>query len=268
MNSRQRWTLILTAMASLMAGLDTLVVTTAMNTIRLHLHASIGELDWIVNAYTITIAVFLLTAAAASDRLGRRRVLAAGIVLFTAASAGCALAPSIGVLIAARAVQGLGTAIVLPAALALVSQAFPPEHRGKALGLFSGITGLAILGGPVIGGAVVQGLDWQWIFWLNVPIGVVLVPLVLRQVAEGFGPRAPFDAGGLAWSGLGALGLVWGLIRGNAAGWAALGVPTAGRRRRPPSSSSSGGNSAPRPRWCRWACSATRRSAPPARPAS
>ena len=231
MNSRQRWTLILTAVASLMAGLDTLVVTTAMNMIRLHLHASIGELDWIINAYTLTIAVFLLTAAAASDRLGRRRVLVAGIALFTAASAGCALAPSIGVLITARAVQGVGTAIVLPAALALVSQAFPPEHRGKALGLFSGITGLAILSGPVIGGAVVQGLAWQWIFWLNVPIGIILVPLILRQVAEGFGPRAPFDAGGLTWSGLGALGLIWGLIRGNAAGWAPFGVPPAGWRR-------------------------------------
>src|SRR5579862_6019564 len=209
MNSRQRWTLILTALASLMAGLDTLVVTTAMNMIRLHLHASIGELDWIVNAYTLTIAVFLLTAAAASDRLGRRRVLVAGIALFTLASAACALAPSIGVLLAA---------------LALVSEAFPPERRGKALGLFSGITGLAILGGPVIGGAVVQGLAWQWIFWLNVPIGIVLVPLILRQVAEGFGPRASFDAGGLTWSGLGALGLVWGLVRGNTAGWSSPSV--------------------------------------------
>jgi EmrB/QacA subfamily drug resistance transporter len=224
MNSRQRWTLILTAVASLMAGLDTLVVTTAMNMIRLHLHASIGELDWIVNAYTLTIAVFLLTAAAASDRLGRRRVLVTGIVVFTAASAACALAPSIGLLIAARAVQGVGTAIVLPAALALVSEAFPPEHRGKALGLFSGVTGLAILGGPVIGGAVVQGLAWQWIFWLNVPIGIAVVPLILRQVAESFGPRSPFDVVGLAWSGLGALGLVWGLVRGNTAGWSSPSV--------------------------------------------
>jgi EmrB/QacA subfamily drug resistance transporter len=227
MNSRQRWTLILTAVASLMAGLDTLVVTAAMNTIRLHLHASIGELDWIVNAYTLTIAVFLLTAAAAGDRLGRRRVLVAGIGLFTAASAACALSPSIGVLIAARAVQGIGTAIVMPTALALVSAAFPPEH--KAMGLFSGVVGVAILAGPVIGGAVVQGLAWQWIFWLNVPIGVILVPLIRREVAEGFGPRArftvpPFDGGGLIWSGLGALGLVWGLIRGNTAGWGAPSV--------------------------------------------
>jgi EmrB/QacA subfamily drug resistance transporter len=230
MNSRQRWTLILTAVASLMAGLDTLVVATATNMIRLDLHASIGELDWIVNAYTLTIAVFLLTAAAASDRLGRRRVLVAGIVVFTAASAACALAPSIGVLIAARAVQGVGTAIVLPAALALVSEAFPAERRGKALGLFSGIVGLAILGGPVIGGAVVQGLAWQWIFWLNVPIGIVLVPFILRKVTEGFGPRAPFDVGGLTWSGLGALGLVWGLVRGDAAGWSSPSVyfPLAG----------------------------------------
>jgi EmrB/QacA subfamily drug resistance transporter len=230
MNSRQRWTLILTAVASLMAGLDTLMVTTAMNMIRLQLHASIGELDWIVNAYTLTIAVSLLTAAAASDRLGRRRMLVAGIIVFTAASAACALAPSVGLLIAARAVQGVGTAIMLPSALALVFQAFPPEHRGKAMGLFSGITGLAILSGPVIGGVVVQGLAWQWIFWLNVPIGVVLVPFILRQVTESFGPRAPFDVGGLTWSGLGALGLIWGLIRGNTVGWSSPSVylPLAG----------------------------------------
>ena len=219
MDPRQRWTLILTAVASLMVGLDLTVVTTALNTIRLDLGASIGELDWTINAYTLTIGVLLLTAAAAGDRLGRRRVLTAGIAMFTASSVACALAPSIGVLIAARAAQGVGTAMVLPQALALLSAAFPPETRGKAMGLFGGITGLAILGGPVIGGAVVQGLAWQWIFWLNVPIGIALIPLVSRHVAEAYGPRAPFDVAGLVLSGAGLLGLVWGLIRGNAAGW-------------------------------------------------
>jgi EmrB/QacA subfamily drug resistance transporter len=219
MDPRQRWTLILTSVASLMVGLDLTVVTTALNTIRLDLGASIAELDWTINAYTLTIGVLLLTAAAAGDRLGRRRVLAAGLAVFTASSAACALAPSIGVLIAARAAQGAGTAMVLPQALALLSAAFPPETRGKAMGLFAGITGLAILGGPVIGGVVVQGLAWQWIFWLNVPIGIVLIPLVSRHVAEAYGPRVPFDVTGLALSGAGLLGLVWGLIRGNAAGW-------------------------------------------------
>jgi EmrB/QacA subfamily drug resistance transporter len=219
MNARQRWTLILTSVASLMVGLDLTVVTTALNTIRLDLHASVAELDWTINAYTLTIGVLLLTAAAVGDRLGRRRVLAAGLAVFTASSAACALAPSVGVLIAARAAQGIGTAMVLPQALALLSAAFPPHTRGKAMGLFAGITGLAILGGPVIGGAVVQGLAWQWIFWLNVPIGVALIPLVTRHIAEAHGPRTPFDVAGLALSGAGLLGLVWGLVRASAAGW-------------------------------------------------
>ena len=194
-------------------------MTTALNTIRLDLGASIAELDWTINAYTLTIGVLLLAAAAVGDRLGRRRVLVAGLAIFTASSAACALAPSIGVLIAARAAQGIGTAMVLPQALALLSAAFPPETRGKAMGMFAGITGLAILGGPVIGGAVVQGLAWQWIFWLNVPIGIALIPLVARHVAEAHGPRNPFDVTGLVLSGAGLRGLVWGLIRGNAAGW-------------------------------------------------
>jgi EmrB/QacA subfamily drug resistance transporter len=219
MNARQRWTLILTSAASLMVGLDLTVVTTALNTIRLDLGASIAELDWTINAYTLTIGVLLLAAAAVGDRFGRRRMLAAGLAVFTASSAACALAPSIGVLIAARAAQGAGTAMVLPQALALLSAAFPPPTRAKAMGLFAGITGLAILGGPVLGGVVVQGLAWQWIFWLNVPIGIALIPLVFRHMAEARGPRTSFDVTGLALSGIGLLGLVWGLIRGNAAGW-------------------------------------------------
>jgi EmrB/QacA subfamily drug resistance transporter len=219
MDARQRWTLVLTSMASLMVGLDLTVVTTALNTIRLDLHASVGELDWTINAYTLTIGVFLLTATAVGDRLGRRRVFVAGLAVFTASSAACALAPSIGVLIAARAAQGIGTAMVLPQALALLSAAFPPAARAKAMGMFAGITGLAILGGPVLGGVVVQGLAWQWIFWLNVPIGVALMPLATRSMAESRGPRVPYDVAGLALSGAGLLGLVWGLVRANAAGW-------------------------------------------------
>jgi EmrB/QacA subfamily drug resistance transporter len=219
MNARQRWTLILSSVASLMVGLDLTVVTTALNTIRLDLGASIAELDWTINAYTLTIGVLLLTAAAVGDRLGRRRVLVAGLAVFTASSAACALAPAIGVLIAARAAQGIGTAMVLPQALALLSAAFPPAARGKAMGMFAGITGLAILGGPVLGGVVVQGLAWQWIFWLNVPIGIMLIPLVARHMDEAHGPRAAFDVTGLALSGAGLLGLVWGLVRGNGTGW-------------------------------------------------
>ncbi|MGH3249158.1 MAG: MFS transporter [Trebonia sp.] len=219
MDARQRWTLILTSVAALMVSLDMLVVTTALNTIRLDLGASIAELDWTINAYTLTVGVLLLTAAAAGDRLGRRRMLVAGLITFTAASAGCALAPSIGLLIAGRALQGIGTAMVLPQAMALLAAAFPPAERGRAMGLFAGITGLAVVAGPVVGGAVVQGLAWQWIFWLNVPIGLALIPLALRRLAESRGPRTPVDVTGLVLSGLGLLGLVWGLVRGNADGW-------------------------------------------------
>jgi MFS family permease len=169
-SDRQRWALGLTSAAALMVLLDMLVVTTALAVMRAHFRAPIGELEWTVNAYTLSYAVLMMTAAAVGDRVGRRRVMGAGLVLFSAASAACALVPSIGWLIAARAVQGAGSAMVVPAALALLGEAFAPETRARALGLFSGITGLATLGGPLVGGAVVQWLSWQWIFWLNVPI--------------------------------------------------------------------------------------------------
>jgi EmrB/QacA subfamily drug resistance transporter len=199
--------------------LDMLVVTTALAVMRAHFHAPVGGLEWTVNAFTLSYAVLMMTAAAVGDRLGRRRLMSAGLVLFTAASAACALVPSLGWLIAARAVQGAGAAMVMPAALALVGEAFPPESRARALGLFAGITGLATLGGPLIGGAVVQLLSWQWIFWLNVPIGAFLVPLVRARVPESFGPRAPLDTGGLVTVTGGAFGLTWGLVRASTLGW-------------------------------------------------
>jgi EmrB/QacA subfamily drug resistance transporter len=215
----QRWVLVLTSVASFMVGLDILVVTTALPVIKQDLGASIGELEWIVNAYTLSFAVLLMTAAALGDRFGRRRLFIAGIALFTAASAASALAPGIGWLIAARAVQGAGSAMLMPHAMALLSAAYPPERRARALGVFSGVVGLSILGGPIVGGAVVQGLAWQWIFWLNVPIGLLLIPLVVARIEESFGPRAKVDAGGVLLVTGAALGLVWGLIRGNTAGW-------------------------------------------------
>src|SRR6266542_736343 len=199
--SARRWVLALTSMASLMVMLDMLVVTTALSTIRLHLGASIEQLEWTVNAYTLSLAV-----------------------LFTAASAACALAPSVGWLIAARAVQGAGAAMVVPLAMALLGAAFPAEQRARALGFFSGVTGLATVGGPLVGGAVVQGLAWQWIFWLNVPIGLLLIPLVLSRIEEGLGSRTSLDLGGLALVTGAALGLVWGLVRANGFGWGSLEV--------------------------------------------
>jgi EmrB/QacA subfamily drug resistance transporter len=222
--SAPAWVLALASVASLMVALDTLVVSTALTTIRLDLGASIEQLEWTVNAYNLTLAVLLLPAAALGDRFGRRRIFTAGLALFIAASAACALAPDAGSLIAARAVQGAGAALVITLALALVSAAFPAERRGSAIGILEGITGLAVVAGPVIGGAVTEGISWEWIFWLNVPIGLAAIPLALARIEESFGGDTALDIGGLALAAGGALGVVWGLVRGNTAGWDSLEV--------------------------------------------
>ncbi len=215
----ERWVLVLSSVASLMVALDALVVTTALGTIRRHLGASIDELEWIVNAYGLSFAVLLIPAAALGDRLGRRRLFAAGLGLFVIGSAACAVSPNAGLLIAARALQGSAAALVAPLSLALLSAAIPPARRGQAMGIFGGITGIAVLGGPVIGGAVTQGLAWQWVFWINVPIGLATIPLVLTKVAESYGPRARLDVPGLVLVTGAAVGIVWGLMRGNDVGW-------------------------------------------------
>jgi len=214
------WVVALTGIGSLMAALDTLVVSMALSRIRLDLGASVEELEWTVNAYNLTFAVLLITGAALGDRYGRRNVYAAGLGLFAAASAACAVAPDVGWLIGARAVQGAGAALVLRLALALLSAAFPAERRGAAIGIFSAITGLAVASGPLVGGAVVEGISWEWIFWLNVPIGLLAIPLVLARMRESFGPDTGLDLRGLALVTGGALGVVWGLVRGNQVGWA------------------------------------------------
>jgi EmrB/QacA subfamily drug resistance transporter len=214
-----RWVVVLTGIGSLMAALDTLVVSTALSTIRLDLGASVEQLEWTVNAYNLSFAVLLMTGAALGDRYGRRKLYAVGLALFALSSAACALAPDVGWLVGARAVQGAGSALLLPLGLALLSAAFPPERRGAAIGIFSAITGLAVASGPLVGGAVVEGLAWQWIFWINVPIGLLAVPLVLTRMSESFGSDTNLDIGGLALVTGGVLGLVWGLVRGNEAGW-------------------------------------------------
>jgi len=224
MTTTRRWILLLTSIASLMVALDALVVTTALSTIRIDLGASLEELEWTVNAYSLSFAVLLMTGSVLGDRFGRRRMFAAGIGLFTAASAACAVAPDVGTLIAARTIQGAGAALVMPLALALLTAGFPPEQRGKAMGLFSAVTGLAVLGGPVVGGAITEGLAWEWIFWLNVPIGLAVIPLVLTRLQESHGPRRPVDLPGVALVTGASLGIVWGLVRGNSAGWGSLEV--------------------------------------------
>ncbi|NUR59242.1 MAG: MFS transporter [Catenulispora sp.] len=219
MTAAQRWTLALASVASLMVVLDMLVVTTALDRIRLDLGASMAELEWTITAFTLSFAVLLLPASALGDRLGRRRMFVSGLAVFTAASVACALAPGTGALIAARAVQGVGAALIMPHAMALLGVAFPGRQRARALGLFSSVTGLGTVGGPVVGGAITQGLDWHWIFWVNVPIGALLIPLARARMAESTGPARRLDFGGLGLVTGGAFGLVWGLVRGNAVGW-------------------------------------------------
>jgi EmrB/QacA subfamily drug resistance transporter len=225
--TRTIWTFAITSAAVFMATLDNLVVTTAIPVIRKDLHASVESLEWTVNAYTLTFAVLLLTGAALGDRFGRRRMLAVGLGIFTAASAAAALAPSANALIAARAAQGVGGAIITPLTLTILSAGVPANRRGAFIGAWSGIAGLAVAFGPLVGGAVVSGISWHWIFWLNVPIGVVLIPLALRRLEETHGPAGRLDLPGLGLASAGLTGIVWGLVRGHGQGWTSPEILTA-----------------------------------------
>ena len=219
MNSRSSWTLAIVSIALFMVTLDNLVVTNALVSIREDLGASLEELEWTVNAYTLSFAVFLLTGAALGDRLGRRPVFVAGLGVFTLASAAAALAPSTDALIAARALQGLGAAIITPLSLTLLSDAFSADKRGLALGIWSGVSGLGVALGPVVGGAVVEGFSWQWIFWLNVPVGLALAPAALALLRDSRGPANRLDVPGVALASSGLLGLVFGIVRAQSLGW-------------------------------------------------
>jgi EmrB/QacA subfamily drug resistance transporter len=219
MTPKALWALATTSVAVFMVTLDNLVVTTAIPAIRQDLHAGLSGLQWTVNAYTLTFAVLLLTGAALGDRFGRRRLLASGVAIFTAASAGAALAPSIVALDVARALQGVGGAIVMPLTLTVLSAAVSAARRGVALGIWGGISGLAVALGPLVGGAIVSGISWHWIFWLNVPIGLVLLPFILLRLDETHGPSTKLDLPGLALGSTGLVGIVWALVSANDDGW-------------------------------------------------
>jgi EmrB/QacA subfamily drug resistance transporter len=217
--SNTLWTFAITSVALFMVTLDNLVVTSALPVIRRNLHASLTQLEWTVNAYTLTFAVLLLTGAALGDRYGRRLMFSIGIGVFTLGSAVAAMSTTATGLDLARALQGVGGAIVTPLTLTLLSAAVPREKRGLALGAWGGIGGLAVAIGPLVGGAIVEGLSWQWIFWLNVPIGLVLAPLAFFRLRESRGPADRLDLRGLGLASAGLLGIVWGLVRGNSVGW-------------------------------------------------
>src|ERR1700761_1548524 len=221
---RRGWTLAIVSVGLFMVVLDNLVVSVALPSIHRDLGASIQSLEWTVNAYTLSYAVLLLTGAALGDRFGRKRMFMSGIALFTVSSAAAALAPSIGLLIVARATQGAGAAIATPLTLTLLAAAFPPDRRGVALGVWSGVSGIAVALGPLVGGAMVQAASRHWIFWLNVPIGAVLVPLAGMRLVESHGPAKSLDLPGLALGSAGLFGIVFGLIRSQPRGWGATQV--------------------------------------------
>ncbi|OKJ78351.1 MFS transporter [Streptomyces sp. CB02460] len=213
------WALVITSVAGFMAALDNLVVTTALPSIRESLGGEMEELEWTVNAYTLTFAVLLMFGAALGDRFGRRRLFLTGLTVFTGASAAAALSPGINELIAFRAVQGVGAAIMMPLTLTLLTAAVEPARRGAALGIFSAATGLAVASGPLIGGSLTEHISWQWIFWLNVPIGLLLLPLARFRLAESYAPGARLDVPGTLLVSGGLFGIVYGLVNANADGW-------------------------------------------------
>ena len=217
---RKWWTLIAVSIAIFMLLLDITVVNVALPSIQHALHSSFSDLQWVVNAYALTLAAFLLTAGAVSDLIGRRRVFVAGLGVFTCSSAVCGLSSTPLVLNLARAVQGTGGAMMYATSLALIAQAFHGRERGVAFGVFGAVTGAAVAIGPVIGGVITSGIGWEWIFFINVPIGAAAVALTLTQVSESRDPAAT----GVDWAGLvtfsGALFLLgFALIQGNEYGW-------------------------------------------------
>ncbi|MGA5893935.1 MFS transporter [Streptomyces venetus] len=213
------WALVITSVAGFMAALDNLVVTTALPSIREDLGGALHDLEWTVSAYTLTFAVLLMFGAALGDRFGRRRLFVAGLAVFTGASAAAAMAPGIDSLIAARAVQGAGAAVMMPLTLTLLTAAVPVAKRGMAYGIWGAVNGLAVASGPLVGGTLTEHLSWQWIFWLNVPLGLALIPLARLRLAESHGTGAPLDVPGTLLASGGLFGIVYGLVRGPADGW-------------------------------------------------
>jgi EmrB/QacA subfamily drug resistance transporter len=216
---RQTLTVLLTSVANFMVTLDALVVVTALPSIHHSLGGGITTLQWTLTAYTMSFGAGIVTAAELGDRYGRRRVYLLGLALFTVASAMCALAPDAGLLIGFRVLQGIGAACVMPLGMTLLTSAFPPERRGAIVGIWQGVAGLAVASGPLVGGALTQGASWHWIFWVNVPVGVVAAIGARYHLKESFGPRNPVDLPALALVTAGVGLLIWGVVSGGQEGW-------------------------------------------------
>jgi EmrB/QacA subfamily drug resistance transporter len=223
-NRRPAWTLLVASLALMMSFLDALVVTTALPSLRSALHGSVGDLEWTVNAYNLAFACLLLTGAALGDRFGRRRMLCVGLAVFVGASLIAGLAGSAGVLIGARAIQGIGAALMVPLTLTLVTEAYPPQRRGWAIGIWMGVGALSGALGPFVGGALVEGIGWHWIFWINVPIGLALIPLALARVGESHAGHPRLDLVGVVLATAGLFGVTWGIVRTDVAAWTSAGV--------------------------------------------
>jgi EmrB/QacA subfamily drug resistance transporter len=221
---RVAWTAVLASIGAFVTSLDVVVVSTALPKFQAQLHAGLSDLEWTLNAYNLAFACLMLTGSALGDRFGKRRLYVIGLGVFTAASAACALSGGVGALIAARTVQGCGAALVLPLSLSLISDAFPPEKRGAAIGIWGGITGLGVAAGPVVGGVVLQYWDWQWVFWINVPVGVVTLALSMVKLAESRGSRPQLDVPGTALAAAALFALTWAPVRAPSAGWGSVEV--------------------------------------------
>lgn len=216
---RVAWIAVLASIGAFITSLDVVVVSTALPKLQAQLHAGLSDLEWTLNAYNLAFASLMLTGAALGDRFGKRRLYVTGLGVFVVASAVCALSGNIATLIAARAVQGAGAALVLPLSLSLISDAFPIEKRGAAIGIWGGITGLGVAAGPVLGGVIIQYFDWQWVFWINVPVGVVTLTLCLLKMTETYGNRPQLDLPGVALAAAGLFALTWAPVRAPAVGW-------------------------------------------------
>jgi EmrB/QacA subfamily drug resistance transporter len=223
-NRNLGWVMALTSTAYFMVVLDSVVVITALPRMQRDLHVSLASLQWTLNAYGIAFAAGIITAAALGDRFGRRKLFTIGLALFTAASVACAQAPNLSELIVARTLQGLGGAIVLPLSLTILTAAFPIERRGMIVGIYGGLAGFAVAMGPIVGGVVTQSIDWHWIFWINVPIGVVAVLLGVRLLPESYGARERLDLVGVALITAGVASVVWALSRASNVGWSSTEV--------------------------------------------